>query len=199
MTKTIHMPKDKLSELLPRTQLGKDMTNHELIALVAVLEKWEAKGVDFNGLIKVDDYVTRLDEIEASNNDVKNPDDLDFLTPADFLYGTYQDFLSEIKSENSWLKNVESTPLTRLQVSVSESTHHLLSCWSIAEGQPITSCLRLALEKGLRQMKKDGELPESACESYENQCRKRIMFAELQTAMTMGVSKIFDSNEKQKK
>lgn len=189
------MDKRKLSSGLAEMQLGKDMTKDELKALQLVLQKWEAKGFDLNHFLKNEEYLRQLEEIKTDNKKAKTPDEIDHMSAQDFINMEHQSFLSGIQTENSFLKNTESTPLTRLQVSVSESTHHLLSCWSIAEGQPITSCLRLALEKGLRQMKKDGELPEAACESYEDQCRKRIIFAELKNAMTIGALEIFKSNK----
>ena len=177
------MPKEKLSDVLGEKSFGKQMDKTYSKLFRTFLKKWERQGIDCNDL---------FDEEIYSQNQTTAAEDVEPNLPTDFFYGIKQELLTELNQATGFLKAAESRPLVKLQVTVSEGTHHLLASWSAAEGQPMTSCLRLALEKGLRQMKKDGEIPISACESYEEQCKKRMMCADLDVAINMMCCSGFD-------
>ena len=62
----------------------------------------------------------------------------------------------------------------KLQVTVANSTWDLLNNWAAAEDRGLSEVANAAIQAGLRALRADGVIPQSAIDSYEAQCQRRL-------------------------
>ncbi|MCP9928203.1 hypothetical protein [Cyanobium sp. CH-040] len=99
---------------------------------------------------------------------------------AEHFFEAYTSTLADLSS------SVEPPPpekLPRVQVSLSHGLYYLLKFWATAERRNLAALAGEVLDRGIRDMLRDGLIPVAAVEKYNNVCRIQLETAEVRASM----------------
>ena len=84
-----------------------------------------------------------------------------------------------------WEKDPQPTAKnSKIQVTVAHGTWDLLNNWASAEDRGLSEVTNAAIQAGLRALRADGAIPQSALDAYEIQCQRRISDAQARRIVT---------------